>query len=296
MRSAKRPVTPRLLDLFRRQERGLGVREDYVAWTRIRRSDPPSIGRSHLHRWRDRQLDLTSDLQLAGFHFAAQLANLEDQREHFPLSLHESRHELAAYDMRQGTGMYPGTLEVARRLGIRHPQVADDQTTEPKVLTSEQLLTLREAPGHLSLLAVAYRHRAAARPGGALAIQRAYWHARGVPWLLITPNEFDRDVELTLRRTACWALAPPVSDAALATAIEAATENAGRPLTQTLYQTARSLGDLHEANRALWQAIWRALLPVDLRRGWRPQEPLRLIDLHRWWQQNPIASRRSAWT
>lgn len=296
MRSAKRSMTPQLQDLFRRQERGQGTFETYTAWNRLRRSDPPSAGRSHLQPWSGRQVDLSSDLRLVGFLFATQLQELTDLREQFPLALKTSRHEISHYDVRHSAKECPGTLELARCLRIQHPRVGDDRTgSEPKVLTTDQLLTLRGHDGDLQMLAVSLRYRAPKESRGRLGIERAYWEARDVPWLLITADQFDPAVALSLRRTACWALGEPVGEAHLAMAVAAARATRNHPLTETLRWLERKLGDLGTAQRALWQAIWIGRLPVDLNRGWRPQEPLRLIDEACLRACNPIASRRSAW-
>jgi hypothetical protein len=52
---------------------------------------------------------------------------------------------------------------------------------------------------------------------------------------------------------------------------------------------------MEAAQRALWQAVWTGALPVDLRRGWRPHVPFRVISHAAFWDLNPIAARRSAW-
>lgn len=296
MRNAKRPMTPQLQDLFRRQERGQGTFENYTAWNRLRRSDPPSAGRSHLQPWNGRQVDLLSDLQLIGFLFATQLPDLVDLREQFPLALSASRHELSHYDVRHSTKEFPGTLELARRLRIEHPRVGDNRAGfEPKVLATGQLLTLRSLDGSLRMLAVSLRYRAPKRKRGRLGIERAYWEARNIPWLLITTREFDPAVALTMRRNACWALGDSVDEASIAAAGAAAAETRGRPLTATLQCLERKLGGLDVAQRALWQAIWHGRLPVDLSRGWRPHEPLGLVDDASFRACNPIVSGRSAW-
>jgi TnsA endonuclease N terminal len=295
MRQRKRPTTPRLLDLFRRQERGLGTHAEYVAWHRVRRSDPPSPGRSHLHRFNARQLDLMSDLELIGFLFVTQLPGLLDIREQFPLSLLDAPHELAAYDIARAGGAYPGTLRVARELGRRHPHVHDEQTREPKVLSTKHLLTLQNPDGRRSLLAVSYQWRRAKRMSAAAEIERLYWQARDVPWMLVTRDEFDRRVGLTLRRTACWALSPPAPSDDLEAALTMAYAMQGRSLTALMQRLFHALGDMDRAQCAFWQCVWRGLLPLDLRRGWRPTEPLQLMPHDRWIALNPIASRRSAW-
>jgi hypothetical protein len=294
-RTPKRPITPQLLGLFRRQGRGQGAFEDYTAWHRVRRSDPPSRGRSHLHSWRGRQLDLMSDLEWTGLLFASQLHGLIDVREQFPLSLDAATHELGVYDATHAGRWVPGTLELARRLRTRHPQVRDDRTVEPNVLTTHHLLTLHDDRDRPQLLAVSYRHRFDGVRRGLLAIEASYWAERGVPWLLVTTSEFDRAVGLTLRRAAGWALGPVAGDVACRLAVQTSFATLGHSLSRTLQILAARLGDLDLAQRALWQAVWQGDLPMDLRRGWRPHGPIQLMSLETWSALNPLASRRSAW-
>lgn len=295
MRQAKRAVTPRLLDLFRRQERGIGTLADYTAWNRVRRSDPPSPGRSHLHRFRGRQVDLMSDLELTGFYFANLVPGLSDIREHYPLSLTEAPHELSAYDAAYLCRLRPGTLDIALQLHRKHPQAKDAVEQEPNVLTTQQLLTLRTQAGRYGLIAVSYCSRMSRRASSALAIERRYWVERDVPWLLVTYGEFDRRVGLTLRRTACWALSPAAPSEAVSMATSLAEATQGRPLTKLLLQLSALLGDMDRAQCAFWQAVWTGAVPLDLRRGWRPTEPLQLMARDAWASLNPIASGRSAW-
>jgi hypothetical protein len=128
-----------------------------------------------------------------------------------------------------------------------------------------------------------------------LKLERAYWLARDVEWLLITPAVWAKSVVLTLRRTCPWALANAVPAMLLDVSVAIARANLWSSVTALIEAIEKHAESRHQAQCALWQAVWTGALPVDLNRGWRPQEPLHHISEHDFWAQNPIVSRRSAW-
>ncbi len=298
MRTVKQ-FTPALLDRFRAEARGLGTYADYVPWHRVTRGEPSSRGRSHLLFWRGRHRELLSDIEWVTLCFAVLIPTLGDLREQFPLTLETADHEIAAYDARFTGHLRPGTLELADALKVRHPVVSDDGVTAPWVMSTDFLLTLKSASGRPELLAVACKSAGDVlrrRTREKLRLEREYWRARGVPWLLITPDLFDTSAGLTLRMATSWLLADQVPPESRHIAIDVTTHRAGRPLMSILNSIASRLGDMHHAQAAFWQAVWGGELPVDLRRGWRPQEPLELLGQQAFVTLNPLASRRSAWT
>src|SRR5690606_11961241 len=146
--------------------------------------------------------------------------------------------------------------------------------------TTDLLVTLRGADGSHSLLAISDKTKEKLKPRAIslLALERAYWQARGVQWLLITPNLYDDAVAMTMRRVAPWALGEAVTPKEIQVAIDVATSSNGHSLSHVLNELSQRIGaddDRHQ--RALWQAVWYGRLPVDLRRGWRPHVPLRFI-------------------
>lgn len=68
MRTTKR-FTPHVLDRFRKLGRGTGTYQNYIPWQRVGRSDPSSMGRSHLQMWNGRQRELLSDQEWVGVFF-----------------------------------------------------------------------------------------------------------------------------------------------------------------------------------------------------------------------------------
>lgn len=297
MRTTKR-FTPALLDRYRALGRGTGTYKAYLPWHRVGRSDPASRGRSHLHMWRGRQREFLSDLEWVGFLFATMHRQLDDVLEQFPLSLEAERHELSRYDSRADGDAIAGTREMAERLGARHPKVTSAGRTEPWVMTTDQLLIFRGETGVPRLLATTFKYpgdleRKRARE--LLDIERLYWRERNVKWHLVTPDLFDPRVALSLRNAVPWGLGEESSSGQINAAADLAKKKAGHPLSVVLSDLAADLGSMDCAQRAFWQAVWSGEVPLDLTRGWRPHEPVRLLTPEKFLEQNPIVSGRSAW-
>ena len=207
MRTTKR-FTPTVIRRFVKQGRGEGTGDDYVAWHRVTRGDPASSGRSHLLMWRNRLRDLLSDGEQEQQLFATMLSDLEDSLEQFKLTPENSLHPLSAYQP-CGDEPFEGTLKIAERLGIKHPELTDGISKEPWRLTTDHVLVIRPPKGDRRILAIAYKpdqDALNARQRQLLSIEREYWRVRNVEWLLITPGQSERAVRMTLRRTAPWAL------------------------------------------------------------------------------------------
>ena len=297
MRTTKR-FTPTVLSRFFREGRGNGTGTDYIPWHRVSRGDPSSRGRSHLQMWNGRQRELLSDGEWVDTFFATMLPNLKDIREQFPLSADSGRHELADYVVDAPVGEYPGTKAIAERLGFSHPKISRNGESVAWIPSSDLVLLLVAPDGRLELLAVAIKPSATLTKSmhRSLALEKVYWDTRQVPWLLITPEQFDSRVALTLRRSMPWALGDKVveQDKKIATSI--AFKGNGRSLTYVLEAISGVMdGDSDRAQRAFWQSVWCGDIPLDLRRGWRPHLPVSLLPTDAFWNLNPIASRRSAW-
>jgi hypothetical protein len=296
MRTTKR-FTPTVLDRFEREKRGSGVFEQYTSWHRVTRGDPASRGRSHIVVLEGKEHDLLSDSELTAWHFALLTPDVIDIRTQFPLALRAAPHELGDYLPQYSLSRSPGTLELCSRLGIKHPVTRDKGTKAPWTLTTDILLTLDGHRG-LELLAVSSKpdeQWRRDRPRELLALEQEYWRARGVPWLLVTPGLFSKEVALTLMRTACWALTERASELQRRYACLVARRNMTLPLREVLNRIAFRLGDISAAQRALWQAVWAGELPIDLRRGHRTHTPLSHLSPAEFHALNPIASRRTAW-
>lgn len=297
MRTTKR-FTPKVLERFVREGRGTGTHENYIPWHRVSRGDPSSLGRSHLMIWRNRLRELLSDGELEAQLFATMVPNLDDAVEQCKLDTDEAPHLLANYGNGNPWKLFPGTLEIAAQLGMKHPMVRSGQSVRPWVASSDLVLIFKNTYGQRKALAIAFK------PAGwdkrrrtieLLNLEHQYWAAREVPWLLITPELYDRRVALTLRRVAPWALGESTSFEDRQVTTNVALQMAGVSVTSVLDRAAGILGSLETAQRTLWQAVWCGELPIDLRRGWRPQSPLKFISDSEFIDLNPIAVRRSAW-
>lgn len=298
VRTTKR-FTPDVLARFRREGRGSGSFESYLPWHRVGRGDPSSRGRSHLIPWRGRPIELLSDLEWVVFLFLLMFQrSIVDVREQFPLALNERRHELAPYDVAFGRKPYPGTLALALALNIKHPVLRRGHPAYPWVLSTDLLITLRAPSGRSSLLAIACKFDSdlsARRTRELLSLEREYWCRRGVDWLLITPGLFDKRVALTLRRTTPWILGEKAPSAHIQEAARTVMRLSQQPYAQVIRQLSGRLGGDHLAQSAFWQAAWAGVVPLDLRRSWRPHSSIHLLSEHEFLLLNPVASRRSAW-
>ena len=297
MRTTKR-FTPKVLNRFEKQGRGFGTFEKFTPWHRVGRGDPSSRGRSHLQMWNNRQRELLSDKEWIGLFFAISLAYLFDLLEQFPLSQEAAVHELSRYIVDGSQVVYPGTFELAERLGIKHPKIAESGTSSKWIMSTDLLLVFKSASGKYELLAVSIKTDdgfSKKKTKELLHLEREYWLVRGITWLLITPALYDKRVALRLKDSMPWALENPVQESDLQTATDMAHEFQGRTLTYALERLTARLGELDYAQRAFWQSVWCGKIPMDLRRGWRPHEPIVLLSSDEFLSLNPIASRRSAW-
>lgn len=297
MRKTKR-FTPQVLARFERQQRSEGIYEEHTAWHQVSRGDPSSYGRSHLLNLKGRLRDLLSDGEHAAQLFATMLPFLDDSLEQRKLKTGRDVHPLVAYGDGDPFASYPGTEELAEKLGIKHPKLHEKDSSVPWTATTDLVLVFKPSGSARHMLAIAVKPidwNVDKRTIELLRLEREYWSHRHIPWLLITPKEYDAAVYNTLRRTACWALGDPVPKDLRAVACRIAIQHPHSSITDLLRRVAASTGSLELVQRALWQAIWNGELPVDLRCGWRPYFPLKHISHEAFTQLNPIASRRSAW-
>jgi len=297
MRTQKR-FTPALLDRFKRQGRGTGTFEEYLPWHRVGRGDPASSGRSHLQMWKARQREMLSDGEGDCLAFATMVEDLIDVREQHPLQQSSSRHELLLYDISTGDQEYPGTVDIAKQLGFKHPVLTEAESSELWQMTTDQLLIRKPATGPLELIAIAYKpdnKKLKKRKRQLLEIEKTYWDVRGVTWLLITPDTFDESVQLTLRRAAPWGLGVPTTKADRAVAVQIANRTFGHSFTFVIHEIKSALGDMDLAQRAFWQAVWMGDICMDLRTGWRPHHPIKFLSQQGFRELNPILSKRTSW-
>ncbi len=165
-------------------------------------------------------------------------------------------------------------------------------------MTTDILIALRNGTGATKLLAVAIKTTEDLddlRTCDLLRIEKRYWESRNVPWLLITPALYDKKVGLNLRMQMPWMLGELVPEADRLFARDVVKNCPERSLTFVLQQLEAQFSDMDRAQRAFWQAVSRGEIPMNLSRGWRPHQPITLLSPAKFLEQNPIASRRSAW-
>lgn len=300
MRTTKR-FTPQVLRRFRKQGRGAGTFKLYKPWHQVTRGDPASRGRSHLIFWLGRLRHLLSDGEWEQQMLAIMLQNLLDCREQLSLEVEASPHPLCAYTItRPRYVLFPGTRELAEELGMKHSITRNKEGDEvaPWVMSTDLVLVLTGPAGALEMLALSFKPKGKLTKGmkARLRLEREYWLRRDVQWLLITPDIYDQRVALTLRRTAAWAMGEEASAQARAAAVAAVKQAPWASFTSVLETVTIVVGSKELAQRAIWQAVWKGELPIDLRRGWRPHLPLTMVTPEEFADFNPISSRRSAWT
>ncbi len=300
MRKGQR-FTPARLERWSRAGRGSGAGADYRPWHQVTRDDPGSRGRSHLVSWRFGRLHhLLSDQELVAFGFASMLPGLADVREQFALAIDDQVVEGSWHGFDSGESQ-PGTLTLAKVLGVKHPTVRRAGETCPWVMSTDLLLTVQAPQGKQELLAISVKHQDELlnrRKGELLRLEQAYWHSRKVPWLLLTPTLHDPGVAMAVRMGLPWAIGDAAVDGRLIARCAAlAPDIQGRSMRQALPLIGSALAlDTSAAQTVLWQSVWCAQLPLNLARPLRPDQPLELMSQDAFWRQNPIASRRSAWT
>lgn len=82
------------------------------------------------------------------------LLNLADLVEQFPLNQEDSKFELSRWDIRVGHRIYPGTIALAKQLGIKHPTLKEFEEKRLWTSTTDLLLVLLTSDGQFELLAV----------------------------------------------------------------------------------------------------------------------------------------------
>ena len=278
--------------------RGIGVYEQYLPFHRVGRSDPSSRGRSHLELWRNRHRELLSDGEQVVFLFSTMLPQIVDIREQFPLSYENAQHELKEFDASFTNDFFIGTRKICEDFEVKHPRVNGNGKSAPWPMTTDLLFTLRDAKSQLYLLAISCKDKnfKLENRGKILQeIERKYWEDRGVNWLLIKPDLYDHKTALTLKCSKSWAFGESVSHDVLKYVALETGECIGKSLTYVLKHLSIKLNDFELAQRAFWQCVWMGILPLDLRRGWRPHQPVELLTASEFWLLNPVASRRTAW-
>lgn len=299
MRTTRR-FTPQLIRRWLEAGRGTGRLTEYIPWHQVTRGDPASRGRSHLLIWQDRErlIHLLSDGELIAFYFSTMLPDVFDIREQFPLSVKDGPHELGLYSTQYSSGSYAGTLEIARRLSLKHPKVKQHEEFEWWRLSTDLLVT-RHTGGTWSLLAVSVKNDAeklSRRNRELLRVEQHYWQERGASWLLLTPQQYDSRVGKCLQRAAAWVMpGQPIGEGIRERCAARVKQFDRIPLITVLRGVVSEFSvEQQEAQRIFWQSVWHGNVPMDLRQGWRSEESVRLLTADDFLKLNPLGCGRSA--
>lgn len=301
MRKGRR-FTPSLLDKWEFVEgRGTGVYEEYKPWHQVTRSDPSSRGRSHLtfcpktYRLRHH----LSDGEQLMFAFAWMTPHVIDIREQFKLETGGHVNALSQYSTRCSAYIQQGTKEILDEMQIKAPLAREGSQVGDWRLTTDFLITIRKPEHDPHLIAVAYKPLTdllSARKRDLLRVEQRYWLNEDATWLLITPQQYSASVASTVKTVFPWVMnSEQSSDSQRLKCADLAQKHEGKPLKDVLKIVSHTLKiDIHRASVAFYQAVWAGVLPLDLSRSRFISEPLRLLTLDKFWEQNPIATGRSA--
>lgn len=153
-----------------KEGRGQGHGRDYKPWLTIR--DVPSEGLStRIKGWTTKRVHhFLSNLELNYFYLIDWSKIIVDIREQYPLPIEE-------------------TLEIAERLGIKHP--IDIKTREPKVMTTDFLIdVIDDNISQVKARTVKQMKKIAeSRTIAKFEIERTYWKEKGIDWGIVTENE-----------------------------------------------------------------------------------------------------------
>ncbi|EYC50034.1 transcriptional antiterminator [Hylemonella gracilis str. Niagara R] len=253
-----------------KQGRGTGSGPDYLPFLQIERTGFQSHGRSHLifNQKIGRQHHLLSDLELLNFLLAWSLKP-NDIREQFPLQAFDFDPQFSLL-----TPSARGSIQIARDLGIRHPQITRDC---PRVMTTDLLVSFADG-SHLAIHAKYSKElsNSSDRAIDLRAIERQYWLDRKAQFIVVNENRFTRrlaDLMMWALDGMNWAEDPNCLEEILAVIDQTpAHQSLGERLT---YCSAR-LGMGKEI-------VVRAFKHAILTRRWRPLHLDQEMDLSRPW-------------
>lgn len=151
---------------------GQGRGAEYKPGLRIQ--DVPSRGLStRILGWKtNREHHLLSKLELLFFYLLEWSLIVCDIREQYPLDLNE-------------------TLDIAKRLGIRHP--TNPHTRQPVVMTTDFLIAVRKSVGiEERARTIKYaKELSSLRVIEKFEIERLYWERRDINWGIVTEREIN---------------------------------------------------------------------------------------------------------
>jgi hypothetical protein len=153
--------------------RGQGYGKDYVPWLTVR--DVPSQGLStRTTGWKTERIHhFLSIMELSYFYVLEWATAVQDIREQYPLAIEQ-------------------TLDIANRLGIKHPMVPG--TNENSVMTTDFLIDvmLNGQPKLLARSIKPERELGSHRVIEKMMIEQTFWEERGIDFKVVTEREIPK--------------------------------------------------------------------------------------------------------
>ncbi len=163
-----------------REGRGQGYGGNYKPWLTVR--DVPSKGlSSRIRGWKTGRVHHLLSIHERSYFFILEWSIIViDIREQFPLLPLEA------------------TLEIANRLGIKHP--TDPVTQLPVVMTTDFIIDFI-VDGKIRKCARTFKQESdvSDRTAEKLQIERVYWEERGVDWGIVTEQEINEQIAANVK-------------------------------------------------------------------------------------------------
>ena len=172
-------LEPAIITRLIKEKRGQGSGKNYKPFLTVR--DVPSKGRVHRRPalTHGRIVHLLSDLELSAFLLFDWHLSIVDIREQFPLDPEK-------------------TLNIAQRMGIKHPAVRGVN----QVMTTDLLIDTVQS-GKIVPIAISVKYREELEDERVIEkqeLEKRYWEGEAIDWYLFTENE----VPATLLRNIKW--------------------------------------------------------------------------------------------
>lgn len=238
-----------------KQGRSMGSGASYESLIQVRKGDHASHGVSHLlqNPLLGREHHLLSTLEkIAAMKFLS--CNAGDLQEQYRL-----RHLDDDPDYTVDDCVPSGTLTLAAEMGIRHPQIS---VGKPRILTEDILVTDKARRQWATF--IRYRKdlpRPGTRQQHLLELHRRYWVHRGVPFHVLTEEDFDpRQTNLLLWARTASRKRMVGTYSNFLPALRAADRS--QPLIQVV--TAAAGGGCHAPLDLFKAAVFYGLILVDM--------------------------------
>jgi hypothetical protein len=202
------------------------------------------------------------------------LSNITKREHHYLSKLEYKAHLLSEYqsatiNIREQYPLLPWeeTQAIAENFGIKHPKYP--QTMTPIVMTTDLLITLKSQNGQ-KLIAISVKPKKDLTPVNLekLLIEKMYWKARGVTWILVTEDELPKALTDNLHFFSSPMTRTNIDAEINPQIFSAAFENHHTKTafyTDILHETSQEFGiDVITGHFILSKAIWSRQSKIDI--------------------------------